>query len=295
VGLIKQAGIVPISTTQDTAGPMARTVMDAALLLAGMTGGGVDYVAELRRDELQGKRIGVLRQAMGNDAAVDEAMTRAIATLRAAGAEIVDPVEITTWDAWGESEVLVLMYEFKAGMDVYLRRVGGQVGSLAALIAWNRAHAQAVMPWFGQEVFERSQALAGLDAPEYVTAKATARRLAWDEGLGATLSKHRLDAVVAPTMGGPAWPIDPVLGDRFNGAGYTVAAVAGTPSLTVPMGDVHGLPIGLVFMAEANAEARLLAMGWRFEQATLARRQPQFVPTLAGADQRSIAARPAAR
>jgi amidase len=289
VGLISRGGIVPISATQDTAGPMTRTVMDAALLLTAMVGedpadparrgASADYVGGLRMDGLRGRRIGVLHKAWGHPA-VDAAMATAIAALRAGGAEVVDPVEISTWGQWDEPELEVLLVEFKSGVDAYLRASGAPVGSLAGMIAWNREHAREVMPWFGQELFERAQAKGGLEAPEYVAAKAAARRLAWDEGLAATLKRDRLEAIVAPTMGGPAWPIDPVLGDRFVGASYGVAAVAGSPSLTVPMGEDHGLPLGLAFLGGMDSEAALLAMGYAFEQATKLRRAPGFVARL---------------
>ncbi|PCC74397.1 amidase [Nannocystis exedens] len=280
VGLVPAAGIIPISATQDTAGPMARTVRDAALLLNGMTEGTGDYTAGLDPAALRGKRIGVLRQAMGGDPRLDALTEQALASLRAAGAEVVDPVEIATWQEWGEHEFEVLLYEFKDGLDRYLRESGAPVSSLAGLIAWNREHARAVMPWFGQELLEQAQAKGGLDTPAYTAARAAARRLAWDEGLGAALTQHRLDAVVAPAMG-PAWPIDPVLGDRSSGGGgYGAAAVAGTPSLTVPMGHIHGLPVGLAFLGEPRGEAELLAMGYAFEQKTRARRAPTFRPTV---------------
>ena len=283
VGLISQRGIIPISATQDAAGPMARTVRDAALLLAAMVedpgdegrAGGPNYVEGLQTGALRGRRIGVLRQAMGQHAGVDAVTEQAIAALRAAGAEVVDPVEISTWGQWDGPELEVLLVEFKAGLDEYLRRSGAPLPSLAAVIAWNRDHAAAVLPWFGQEMLERAQATPGLDAPAYLAARAAARRLAWDEGLGATLERHRLAAVVAPA-GGPAWLTDPLLGDHGVHGGYSVAAVAGTPSLTVPMGALHGLPLGLVFMGRPGAEAELLALGYAFEQATRARRAPDY-------------------
>jgi amidase len=279
--LISRAGIVPISSTQDTAGPMTRTVMEAGLLLAAMKGGvSQDYVGGMRRDALRGKRIGALKFRKGANAAVDAAFNDAVAALRAGGAEVVEPVEIATEGQWEAHEFEVLLYEFKDGMDRFLTEVGAPVGSLAGLIAWNTAHSQEVLRWFGQELLEQALAKGGLDSPGYLEARAAARRLAWDEGLGATLAKHKLDAVIVPTMGGPAWPIDPVLGDRFVGAGYGVAAVAGTPSLTVPMGEDHGLPLGLAFLGAPDSEAELLAIGYAFEQATRARRSPTYIERL---------------
>lgn len=290
VGLVSRDGIIPISATQDTAGPMARTVADAAALLqvlaahdssdeAGFDGGDVDYLAALEGASLAGKRIGVLRQAMGRHPAVDAATERALEALRAGGAELVD-VEVPTWGQWGGAEFEVLLHEFKAGLDDYLRDSGAPVASLEALIAWNHAHADQAMPIFGQELLEQAQAKGGLEEPAYLEARAKARRLALDEGLLAVLRAHSLDALVAPTTG-PAWPTDHVLGDHFVGAGYGIAAVAGTPSLTVPMGEVRGLPLGLAFLGPPRSEAGLLALGHAFEQATRARKAPAFEPTLA--------------
>jgi amidase len=292
VGLVSRAGIIPISATQDTAGPMTRSVADAAILLNAIEGADpadpattvakrekVDYTSALRQGALRGQRIGVLRQAMGSDPAVDAAVERALAEMRAAGAELVD-VEIATWGKWDEPEFEVLLVEFKAGLDAYLARSGAPIKSLAALIEYDRAHAREVMPWFSQELFEKAQAKGGLDDPAYLAARAAARRLAWDEGLGAALDRERLVAIVAPANG-PAWPIDPVLGDRFTGSGYGAAAVAGSPSLTVPIGEVHGLPIGLVLLARHFAEADLLALGFALEQRLRARRPPTFKPTIA--------------
>lgn len=283
VGLVSRAGIVPSSTSQDTAGPMARTVADAAALLAALVDPAAhgerppDYAAGLNADALRGKRIGVLRQKFGDLPAVTRATERALGHLRAAGAELVDPIEIAGWGAWDEHEIALMLVEYKDGLDRYL--AGTPIASLAALIAFNRAHADAVMPWFGQELLERAAAAPAVDSPEHRAAREAARRLAWDEGLGAALARHRLDAVVAPALG-PAWPIDPVLGDRVPDAGYSVAAVAGTPSLTVPMGDDHGLPLGLVFLGPPRSEADLLAYGYAFEQRARARRPPRYLPTL---------------
>ncbi len=278
VGLISTAGIIPISVTQDTAGPMARTVTDAAILLTAMVGRDPtpeDYTAGLRTDALVGTRIGVLRQTMGHDPVLDATSERAIASLRAAGATIVDPADITTWGQWEDPEQELLLFEFKAGLDAYLARAGGEVHALAELIAWNLAHAREVMPLFGQEILLQAQSHGGLDSPAYHEARTRARRLAWDEGLRATLERHKLDALIAPTTNA-AWHTDPTKGDHATVYSWGAAAVAGTPSLTVPMGEDRGLPLGLTFMGPPLSEARLLAFAYAFEQATHARRPPTY-------------------
>ncbi|MEZ5416893.1 MAG: amidase [Vicinamibacterales bacterium] len=291
VGLVSRSGIIPISISQDTAGPMTRTVTDAALLLSAIAavdaadpagpaaeGRTADYVAALRADALAGKRFGVVRQAMGYHPGVDQRMAAAIEALTAAGATVVD-VKVPTYDAWSRAEFEVLLYEFKDGLNAYLARAGSPHASLEALIAWNAANRDRVMPFFGQEIFEQAQAKGPLTDAAYLRARAEARRLAGPAGLIATLDGQRLDALIAPAMA-PAWPTDHVLGDHFIGAGYGMAAVAGTPSLTVPMGDVQGLPVGLAFMGRPYAEADLLAFGYAFEQKTRARTAPTSAPTL---------------
>ncbi|MDC0741664.1 amidase [Polyangium mundeleinium] len=291
VGLVSRSGIIPISISQDTAGPMARTVTDAAILLGALAAvdpadpaapkeGTLpsDYTLFLKPGALRGKRFGVLRQAMGYHPDVDAAAEASMATLRAQGAELVD-VEMDTYDRWNEPEFTIMLYEFKDGLNTYLRQSGAPHASLEALIAWNNAHADAVMPFFGQELFEKAQALGPLTDAAYLDARETARRLAGKEGLLAVLDGERLDAVVAPSMA-PAWLTDHVLGDHFVRASHGVAAVAGTPSITVPMGESHGLPLGFVFMGRAYAEGELLGMAFAFEQATKARRAPAFVRTL---------------
>lgn len=289
VGRVSRDGIIPISISQDTAGPMARSVADAAVLLqvlaatdpsdpAAPGAPPPDYLAALDDGALAGKRIGVLRQAMGRHPAVDAVTERALEALRAGGAELVD-VQVPTWGQWGNAEFQVLLYEFKHGLDAYLRESGAPVPSLEALIEWNRANAATAMPIFGQELLEQAQAKGGLDEPAYREALANARRLAREEGLLAVLDGQQLDALVAPTAG-PAWPTDHVLGDHFLAAGYGMAAVAGTPSLTVPMGEVRGLPLGLAFLGRPESEPLLLGLGHAFEQATGARRAPGFFATL---------------
>lgn len=297
VGLISRSGIIPISASQDTAGPMARSVADAAALLTAMAasdpddpatvagrGPAQDYLAALDPQALKGARIGVLRKSTGYHPGLDAQFERALTTLRNAGAVLVD-AEIATDGQWRQAEYAVLLHEFRDAIDRYLAGSGAPVSSLEALIAYNRTHADTQMPWFGQEIFEMAQATGPIDAPAYLEARATARRLAGTEGIDATLSRHSLVALVAPTTG-PAWVIDPINGDHFPGAGYGAAAVAGTPSITVPMGEVHGLPVGLVLLGPAWSETRLIGLAHAFEQASRARKPPRFLPTVATPDGR---------
>ena len=291
VGLVSRTGIIPISISQDTAGPMGRTVADVAALMTALAGADADdpagaaaeghvtdYLASLTAGTLKGKRFGVLREAMGYHPAVDASVERAVATLTAAGAVVVD-VAIAGNGRWSDPENEVLLYEFKDGLNRYLRKSGAPQASLEALIAWNKANAARAMPFFGQELFEQAQAKGPLTDAAYLKARDAAKRLAGKEGLLAVLETNKLDAVIAPSTG-PAWPTDHVLGDHFTGAGYGVAAVAGTPSLTVPAGEVQGLPLGLTFMGRPYSEADLLGFGFAFEQATRARVAPQFRPTI---------------
>ena len=293
VGVVSRSGIIPISIAQDTAGPMGRTVTDVAMLMnvlagvdavdpAGPAAEGkipADYAAGLRADALKGKRLGVVRQAMGYHPDVDASMERAIAALKTAGAEVLD-VKLSTYNEWNGPELQVLLYEFKDGLNAYLQKSGAPHASLEALIAWNEANKERTMPFFGQELFEQAQAKGPLTDAAYLKARDGARRMAGSAGLLAALDANRLDVLIAPSTG-PAWPTDPILGDHFSGAGYGMAAVAGTPSLTVPMGDARGLPLGITFMGRAYAEIDLLALGFAFEQATKARKAPSFAPTLA--------------
>lgn len=291
VGLVSRDGIIPISRSQDTAGPMARSVADAAALLAAMAGRDpaddatqgapadvADYLAALDPGALRGARIGVLRGEMGFNPGVDATMERALAAMRAAGAVIVD-AEIATDGQWNGPQYEVLLYEFKAGLEAYLAGTDAPVRTLADVIAFNDRHASGEMPYFGQEIFLEAQARGPLTDQAYLEAREKARRLAGPEGIGATLDALDLDALVAPATS-PAWPTDLVNGDHFTGAGYGVAAVAGTPSITVPMGTSHGLPVGIVFMGPAWSEARLIGLAHAFEQATRARRAPEFLPTV---------------
>lgn len=304
VGLVSRTGIIPISRTQDTAGPMARSVADAAALLSVMVGRDerdpittdsagravFDYEARLRPDALRGARLGVVRQAMGYHAATDAAMERAIASMRKAGAQVVD-VTVPTWGQWEDAELQVLLYEFKAGVEHYLLNSGAPVTTLSHVIDFNQRHHQTTLPYFGQDLLQQAQAKGSLGDPIYLSARSDARRLARTEGLDATLSAHDLDALIAPATS-PAWRTDLAHGDHFLGAGYGMAAVAGTPSVTVPMGDVKGLPIGVVFMGPAWSEPRLLGLAYSFEQTTKARKAPRFVASI-GPDPAPPAPRPA--
>ncbi|WP_372012279.1 amidase [Pseudoxanthomonas sp. 10H] len=288
VGLVSRAGIVPISPSQDTAGPMARSVEDAAILLAAIAGrdpddpatsgtrqlATFDYLEQLRNTDLRGVRIGLLRDRMAISPEVAAATERAVAALREAGATVVDSA-IPTQDQWEDDELEVLLSEFKPALEHYLRQRHAPYQSLAGLIDYNRQHADEAMALFGQELFEQAERREGLAAPAYIAARMRARRLAGVEGIDAALRAQRLDVLVAPTTG-VAWRIDPAGGDVFPGGGYGAAAVAGYPALTVPMGHSRGLPLGLTFIGPAWSEARLLRIGHAYEQLTRARRPPTF-------------------
>ncbi|HYE85293.1 MAG TPA: amidase, partial [Vicinamibacterales bacterium] len=292
VGLVSRSGIIPISVSQDTAGPMARTVADVALLLTAMAGvdtadpagaaadGKIpsDYAAFLKADALKGQRFGLLRQAMGYHPDVDASAMKAVEAIKTAGGEVID-VKVPTYNQWNGPEFEVLLFEFKDGLNAYLAQAKSPHTSLEALIAWNKANAKQVMPFFGQEIFEQAQAKGSLTDAGYRKARDAARRLAGRDGLLAVLEREKLDAVIAPSLS-PAWPTDHVLGDHFVGAGYGMAAVAGTPSITVPIGESHGLPLGLTFMGRAYAEGELIGFAYALEQATKARRAPEYKPTL---------------
>jgi amidase len=292
VGLVSRRGIIPISISQDTAGPMGRTVTDVALLmnaLAGVDGddpegpaakGHIpdDYLAFLDADAVKGKRFGVLRQAMGYHPDSDAVVTKASKVLEVLGATVVD-VKLDTYERWNNSELEVLLYEFKDGLNRYLASSRSPHRSLEALIAFNKKNASTVMPFFGQELFERAQAKGSLNDAAYRRMRDDSRRLAGQDGLFAALDRHKLDAVLAPSLS-PAWLTDHVLGDHFVGGGYGMAAVARTPSITVPMGDARGLPLGLTLMGLAYSEPQLLAFAYSLEQATKARKPPEFKATL---------------
>ncbi|HEU4700592.1 MAG TPA: amidase, partial [Gemmatimonadales bacterium] len=293
VGLVSRAGIIPISHTQDTAGPMGRTVADVAALLGALTGSDprdtatraadthlADYVRGLDPAALKGARIGVARNFFGFDPRVDALMEDALRALREAGAVVVEKTNLATSGKYDAEELTVLLYDFKHDLNAYFASLGpaAPVKSMAQLIAFNERNAAREMPYFGQELLVRAEAKGPLTEPAYRKALATCRRLARTEGIDAVLRAHRLDAIVAPT-GGPAWLTDLVNGDHFSGSSSTPAAVAGYPSVTVPAGTIFGLPVGLSFIAGPWQEAKLLRYAYAFEQATKARRKPEFRAT----------------
>ena len=305
VGLVSRAGVIPISHTQDTAGPMARTVRDAAIVLGAIAGvdprdpataesetrGLVDYTPFLDADGLRGMRIGVARRFLGFHAAVDQVVETAIEAMGTAGAVVVDPVDLRpsgrpaaagALTSMGAAETEVLLYEFKAGLNAYLAMRGpdAEVRSLADLIAFNERHAADEMPYFGQERLLAAEEKGPLSDPAYLAALAAARRLSGAEGIDRTMDGQQLDAIIAPT-GGPAWVTDLVNGDHFGGGSSGYAAVAGYPNITVPAGEVYGLPVGLSFFGRAWSEPTLIQIAYSFEQTTQARRVPRFLPTLA--------------
>jgi amidase len=298
IGLLSRAGIVPISHSQDTAGPMTRSVADAAALLGALIGsdpdddatresatkGSTDYTRFLDANGLKGARIGVVRNRLfGSNPAADRIAEQAIADMKKAGAVVVDPANIPTLGQFDDTEFDVMLYEFKADLNKYLSWLGASspVHSLKDIIAFNDAHAAEEMPYFGQEIMTMAEAKGPLADAKYRAALAKNLRLSRTMGIDAVMAQHRLDALVAPT-GGPAWLIDLVNGDSGTGSApgpSTVAAVAGYPHITVPAGFVRGLPVGISFFGRAWSEPTLLKMAFAYEQATRHRRPPTFSPT----------------
>ncbi len=293
IGLVSRSGIIPISHSQDTAGPMARTVTDAALLLNAITGydpndpvtkegkqkGKTDYTASLDKNGLKGARIGVVRSYFGFHEKVDAVMDKAIADLKAQGAIIIDPAPIETARKFGDAEFEVLLYEFKHDLNKYLQRPGmkAKVKSLEEIIQYNEKHRDKIMPYFEQELMHMAQSKGDLTDPKYLEAKKKAKELSGLKGIDATMDKHKLDALIAPTNG-LAWKIDLITGDHFAGGSSDAAAVSGYPNITVPAGNVFDLPIGLSFFGRAFSEPTLLKLAYAYEQATKHRTPPRYKP-----------------
>jgi len=288
LGLISRSGIIPIAHSQDTAGPMARSVRDAAILLGAMAGTDAsdpasaamvdapgEFTSNLTADGLAGKRIGVIRSfyGAGSNPGVDNLFEESIELLRSKGAEIVDQIEIETADM-DDAEYEVLLYEFKTDLNKYLEQSGAPVESLAEIIEFNKANSDSVMPIFGQEILLKSEDKGPLTDSEYLEALETSKRIA-QSGLDDTLAGHNLDALIAPTNG-PAWMTDHANGDTFHIGSSSLAAVSGYPSITVPAGFVSGLPIGISFMGAAGSDKQLIELAYAFEQASAARQPPQF-------------------
>jgi amidase len=297
VGLVSRAGIIPISHTQDTAGPLCRSVADAAALLTALAGadprdaataasaGHVeqDYTAFLKKDGLRGARIGVARaKFFGYSDATDRLAEAAIGVLTREGATVIDPADIPHAGEYDAAELEVLLYELKADLNAYLAGLGpdARVRTLADVIAFNEREREREMPYFAQELFVQAEAKGPLTESGYRKALATCTRLARTQGIDAVMAKHRLDALVAPT-GNPAWPTDLVNGDHFTGSSSTPAAVARYPSVSVPMGYAWGLPVNLSFFGAAWSEPTLIRLAYAFEQITMHRKAPQFLQTLA--------------
>lgn len=290
LGLLSRSGIIPIAHSQDTAGPMTRTVRDAALMLSAMAGVDADdpataeakghilpdYEKGLDAGALKGARLGIVKNYMGQHPGLDAVMATAFATLKRLGAELVE-VELPT--GYENDELTVLLYEYKTDLSAYFRKRGGAVKDLADLIAFDQAHKDQEMRFFGQEIVEQANAKGPLTDEAYQKARANCLRLTRAEGLDKAMDGNKLDALIAPT-GMPAWITDPVFGEYTGFCASTPAAVAGYPHLTVPAGFLSALPVSLSFMGRAWSEAKLLGYGYAFEQATKARRVPRFLPTL---------------
>ena len=294
VGLVSRSGIVPISHSQDTAGPMARTVRDAAILLGIMADADAsdaatsdrqrkqfsDYTKFLDPSGLKGARLGVVRKYFGFNDAVDQLMDRLLGEMKLAGAEIVDPADIPTIGKFDESELAVFYYELKADLGAYLsRRVGSPVKSLKDVIEFNERNRAREMPYFGQDIFIKSEEKGPLSSKEYLDALALNQRLSRAEGIDFVMDKFTLDALVAPS-GGPAWVTDLINGDHAAGGSSSAAAVAGYPNINVTGGYLWGLPVGVSFFGRAWSEPTLLKIAYSFEQLTKARKKPRFLSTI---------------
>ena len=295
VGLVSRAGIIPISHTQDGAGPMCCNMSDAAAILGALTGvdpedsataasrgkSFTDYTPFLKADGLNGARIGVLRKSFGFSVKVDKVMETSLEVLKKQGATLVDPVALESLEKVRESEFICFMYELKADLNAYLARLGpnAPVKTLQDIIDFNEKNREKEMPYFGQDTFLKAQEKGPLTTQEYLDALAKNHQLARKEGIDATMDKNNLDALIGPT-GGPAWLTDHINGDSFGGGSSGAAAVAGYPNITVPAGLINGLPVGISFFGRAWSEPVLIRVAYAFEQATKVRKAPRFLPTV---------------
>jgi amidase len=295
VGLVSRTGIIPISHTQDGAGPICRSVRDAAIVLGTLTGiddkdtataesrehSYTDYLQFLKADGLRGARIGVVRKTFGFSEKVDKIMEDALDAMKKQGAILVDPAPIETAGKFGDSEFTVLLYELKADLNAYLARLGpnAPVKTLQDIIDFNEKNREREMTYFGQDTFVKAQEKGPLTTQEYLDALAKNHQLARKEGIDATMDKNNLDALVGPT-GGPAWLTDHINGDSFGGGSSGAAAVAGYPNITVPAGFISGLPVGISFFGRAWSEPVLIRLAFAFEQATNIRKPPRFLPSV---------------
>ena len=289
IGLVSRSGIIPISYSQDTAGPMARTVEDAAILLTALAGQDscdpitdnsfgktIDFTSQLDINALRGTRLGVCRNFFGNHERVDEIIDTALNQLKSLGAELVDPIDLGNVAMSTSAKHELLLFEFKAGLNAYLaKHPNAKVRSLQEVIAFNETHADQVMPYFRQELHELAQAKGDLAEHAYLEAKAECLRVSRTDGIDLALREHRLDAIVAPTNT-PAWTVDLINGDRSLGSCSSPAAMAGYPHITVPAGYVEGLPVGISFFSTAFTEGQLIGFAYAFEQATRVRRIPTY-------------------